>query len=684
MKAWLFILSFACGSLLGQVDCPGFSINTQPSDQLVCPGNVATFSVQATGSGALSYQWRKNCVPIPGATDATLMIDPVSEQDFGSYSVVVMDSCGVLVSEEAELGLDFISFGGSSGTRNVCIGATFDFRTVLPDGDFNYQWRKNCVEIPGATSANLVIESFTFDDVGEYDQIISNECTNFTRETFNLNASQAFRLEQQPSSMDACVGDDVVLETGFNLSNPTFDVQWFRDGVAIPGATSLTLALNDIQAADAGSYYLEADTACGVFITENAIVTVEDQPVQITQQPSYCPQPANTTVVLEVQATGPGLMYQWRKDSVPLSGETMATLTIDSLSVADVGSFDCVVTSTCDMVTSDPVSITVAPTPNISQQPVGGTFCLNEAVALSVTLDVGGPFTYQWSLDGQPIAGATAATLDIAAFDQPDAGSYTCEISFCGGSLTSDPAVLVLKGDCIDVVSAFNTHILTANWLDSQGLAQPIDANENGTLTVEEIQQVTGTLDLSGLELADYVGLELFTNLTTLNLSNNGLSDIPNLIALTSLERLILDQNTLGSGTPTGFASLPTNLQALSLLNNELRVLPSLASLTQLSELDASYNRLTSLSQLFTENDIGSDAADDIDVSFNLLAGTDDVSVGNCSAVNDFITRTNTSGATFTFNPQYNFSLYAEWPSITVDVRTLILNGTVNLDCSSM
>jgi hypothetical protein len=75
-------------------------------------GSRATISAQA-GLAALTYQWRKGGVPlsdggpISGSQTATLIIDPVSFADAGSYDVVVTDSCGPVTSNAASLSIEF-------------------------------------------------------------------------------------------------------------------------------------------------------------------------------------------------------------------------------------------------------------------------------------------------------------------------------------------------------------------------------------------------------------------------------------------------------------------------------------------------------------------------------------------------------------------------------------------------
>lgn len=71
------------------------AITTQPVAQSVMPGQTATFSVAATGTGTLGFQWRRNGAAIPGATQAAYTTPPTVPADRGAlYSVVVSDAYG--------------------------------------------------------------------------------------------------------------------------------------------------------------------------------------------------------------------------------------------------------------------------------------------------------------------------------------------------------------------------------------------------------------------------------------------------------------------------------------------------------------------------------------------------------------------------------------------------------------
>jgi hypothetical protein len=80
------------------------SITTQPASQTVTAGQTATFSVAASGTAPLSYQWQKNGVNISGATSASYTTPATTAADNGAtFKVVVANSAGSAASSEATL-----------------------------------------------------------------------------------------------------------------------------------------------------------------------------------------------------------------------------------------------------------------------------------------------------------------------------------------------------------------------------------------------------------------------------------------------------------------------------------------------------------------------------------------------------------------------------------------------------
>ncbi len=78
-------------------------ITTQPRSQSVTVGTTAQFSVTATGTPALTYQWRLNNGAIAGATSSTFTLSNAQFTDAGSYTVVVTNAAGSVTSLPATL-----------------------------------------------------------------------------------------------------------------------------------------------------------------------------------------------------------------------------------------------------------------------------------------------------------------------------------------------------------------------------------------------------------------------------------------------------------------------------------------------------------------------------------------------------------------------------------------------------
>jgi hypothetical protein len=95
------------------------SIATQPSAATVTAGSTATFSVVASGTATLTYQWKKDGTSISGATAATYTIASATLTDAGSYTVAVTNGAGTVLSQAAEL---LIIPAGTAATHSVVGG----------------------------------------------------------------------------------------------------------------------------------------------------------------------------------------------------------------------------------------------------------------------------------------------------------------------------------------------------------------------------------------------------------------------------------------------------------------------------------------------------------------------------------------------------------------------------------
>ncbi len=154
-------------------------ITSPPVAQTVATGATATFSVTATGSPAPAFRWRRNGVPLAGATAATLVLANAQPADAGLYSVSVTNLAGSIVSAAVALTVTVpvsapaISVQPVDQLVNAGAAVTFSM-TVSGAGPFTYQWRRNGVDLPAGTAAELTLTGVQPADAGAYSVVITN------------------------------------------------------------------------------------------------------------------------------------------------------------------------------------------------------------------------------------------------------------------------------------------------------------------------------------------------------------------------------------------------------------------------------------------------------------------------------------------------------------------------------
>lgn len=112
---------------------PAFTDQPDPVNSTV--GQSVSFSAGLSGAGPMSYQWRRNGVPlanggtISGATSPSLLINPVGSTNAGTYDVVVTAPCGVVTSTGAALTLT--CYANCDGSTSPPILTANDFTCFL-------------------------------------------------------------------------------------------------------------------------------------------------------------------------------------------------------------------------------------------------------------------------------------------------------------------------------------------------------------------------------------------------------------------------------------------------------------------------------------------------------------------------------------------------------------------------
>ena len=451
-------------------------ITSQPVAQTGAAAGSAVFSVTATGTAPLSYQWLKNGAAIAngtkfsGATTTTLTVSSIAAADAGNYSITVTNPAGSVTSSGAALTVVTSPAITTPPTSlSVAAGNAASFAvTAAGSTPLYFQWLKNSAplanggNLSGATTATLNISSTTTSDAGAYSVIVSNALGTATSASATLAVAVPPAIVNPPTDATVVAGNNVSFTITASGTAP-LNYQWRKNGSAISGATTAALTLANVAAADAATYSVTVTNAVGSVTSASATLTV-------LLPPAITTPPTNTSIVLgsptSFTATASGtlpLNFQWLKNGAAIPGATSNVLTLSATTTNDSGSYAVVVTNTVGSVASSSAALTVLVPPAIVNPPADATIVAGNTVSFSVTASGTAPLNYQWRKNGTPISGATTATLTLANVATADAATYSVVIGNSAGSATSTDAVLTVQSPPAILTQPANQNTVLGN-----------------------------------------------------------------------------------------------------------------------------------------------------------------------------------------------------------------------------
>ncbi len=421
------------------------AITVPPQSQTNVAGTVAFFSVTATGTAPLSYQWQFNGGTIVGATTASLTLNNVQLADAGNYAVVVTNAAGSITSVVAALTIwASPSITAQPQSRTNVTGTTAAFTiTVGGTTPLSYQWQFNSANIAGATTSNLNLANVQASDAGNYSVVVTNLAGSVTSAVAVLTVWVPATITASPQSQTNVAGTIASFSVTATGTAP-LSYQWQFNGGNISGATTTRLTLNNVQAGDAGNYSVVVTNMAGSVTSSVAVLTVL-LPPSITAQPQSQTNVVGASATFNVTAGGTlPLTYQWQFNGGNILGANGTTFTLNGLQPASAGNYSVVVTNTAGSVTSAVAILTVLVPPTIATQPQSATNVAGTSAVFTASAAGTAPLNYQWQFNGANLAGATTASLTLSNVQPADAGAYALVATNLAGSVTSAVATLTV------------------------------------------------------------------------------------------------------------------------------------------------------------------------------------------------------------------------------------------------
>jgi hypothetical protein len=422
------------------------SITTQPVSVMANPEAAVQLSVAATGTGPLTYQWRKNGAVLEGATSPVYALAAAQLSDAGSYDVVVSNLVGNVASSAANVVIN-VPLTLTSQPQGAALNPTGSVTlSVGISGTMpaSYQWRRDGVAISGATAATYTVSASQLSGANAFDVVVTNVVGSVLSEAAVVAANVPVSIAEQPAAVSVGVGADAVFRVVAGGTAP-LTYQWRRNGVAIAGANGANYLLSGVQTANAGSFDVVVGNVAGTVTSAVAVLSV-NVPVSLSTQPVGAALNAGGGTTLSVTATGTApLTYQWFRNGEPIVGATARTYTLAGAQESDAGAYQVAVTNVVGTVASNLALVTINTPPTLEQQPLAANVNPGAAVTFSVGAVGTAPLSYQWRKNGVAIAGATGAVYALGAVQSAAAGSYDVVVRNVAGSVTSEAVPLVLN-----------------------------------------------------------------------------------------------------------------------------------------------------------------------------------------------------------------------------------------------
>ena len=235
------------------------TITRQPTDQTVTAGATATFSVTASGTAPLAYQWRfAPGVPIAGATKSTYSIINVQATNSGSsYWVTVTNAAGTNVSRHATFTVLAITAPPQGVITNAGSDVTF---SVGASGSqpLSYQWLFNGSNVSAATDSDFPLTKVQPRDAGAYSVVAANAAGSVTSSPATLTvvalpiltSPQRLTNGQFRFTLGGSAGQSYVILASSNLADwVPFGTNTLTNGSAL---------ISDTQAHSLGRRYYRA------------------------------------------------------------------------------------------------------------------------------------------------------------------------------------------------------------------------------------------------------------------------------------------------------------------------------------------------------------------------------------------------------------------------------------------
>ena len=335
-----------------------------------CTGGSSKLTMQYWADNQ-TYKWYKDDILISGETQRTY-----NATQSGVYTVKVIEgNCVNYSTSDALIFGSSISVSSSIGAMTICSTGGQTSASVSPAYSPNlvssYQWKKNGVNISGATSS-----SYTITQAGVYNaEVVQGGCVAISQgyEVKTSTTLDSIKIVQDIPNY--CNSTNVYLYPSIYLQNASY--RWKNTGITVNTNSSHT-AIEDgnyTLTVTQGTCSTTSKTLALVLNTNREITLYMDGNAALKKDTIYICSDSPKTIYVNGYSSG---TYQWFKDNVAISGATSS-----SYYTSQRGSYTFQVTSGSCIILSKPIFVeTTLPKFSLNISPANNSVCGNNIYTL--------------------------------------------------------------------------------------------------------------------------------------------------------------------------------------------------------------------------------------------------------------------------------------------------------------
>jgi hypothetical protein len=253
-------------------------VSANPEDAWKYTGEEHTFTVSASGTGTLSWQWYKDLEVIEGAEGPDLPLSDLATGDAGSYSCRVSDAIDTIYTDSAALAIaPAVAFSAQPRGTTIAEGQSLTLSAAAEGGfgTLTFAWFRDGAPLDGGKAVSeWQIADAGPEDAGAYVCVASDERGRHVHSQeawIYVVSDSGLAITQQPRNAFAAIGGNHAFTIAAGGGIGALHYAWIGPDDTPLGSNSPQLTIHNIAQADFGPYYC----------------TVSDNIMSVTSQTVY-------------------------------------------------------------------------------------------------------------------------------------------------------------------------------------------------------------------------------------------------------------------------------------------------------------------------------------------------------------------------------------------------------------